>query len=51
MEKLVPGLVDVMSVFQVPRQQTGQRPIDPEGSLYTPRAEGRIYGCGNGKGR
>jgi hypothetical protein len=51
MEKLVPGLVDVMSVFQVPRQQTGQRPIDPAGSLYKPRSEGRIYGCGNGKGR
>jgi short-subunit dehydrogenase len=51
MEKLVPGLVDVMSVFQVPRQQTDQRPIDPAGSLYKPRSEGRIYGCGNGKGR
>lgn len=51
MEKLVPALVDVMSVFQVPRQQSGQRPVNPEGSLYKPRAEGRIYGCGNGKGR
>lgn len=51
MEKLVPGLVDVLSVFQVPRQQTDQRPINPEGSLYQPRSEGRIYGCGNGKGR
>ncbi|MET0982239.1 MAG: SDR family oxidoreductase, partial [Telluria sp.] len=50
MEKLVPGLVDVMSVFQVPRQQTGQRPINPGGSLYAPRSEGRIYGRGN-KGR
>ena len=49
MEKLVPGLVDVMSVFQVPRQQTDQRPIDPAGSLYEPRSEGRIYG--NGRGR
>lgn len=49
MEKLVPGLVDVMSVFQVPRQQTDQRPIDPAGSLYRPRSEGRIYG--NGRAR
>ncbi|QNA90629.1 SDR family NAD(P)-dependent oxidoreductase [Massilia sp. Dwa41.01b] len=51
MEKLMPGVVDVLSVLQVPRQQTDAPARDREGSLYKPKAEGRIYGCGNGKGR
>ena len=51
MEKLVPGLVDVMSVFQVPRQQTDAAPRNPEGSLYRPGSEGRIYGDGGRSGR
>ncbi|MFC4932518.1 SDR family oxidoreductase [Massilia sp. GCM10023247] len=51
MEKLVPGLVDVMSVFQVPRQQTDAAPLNPEGSLYQPGSEGRIYGDGGRSGR
>lgn len=46
MEKLMPGVVDLLSVFQVPRQQTGAAPRDPAGTLYQPGAEGRIYGCG-----
>jgi short-subunit dehydrogenase len=49
MEKLVPGLVDVMSVFQVPRQQTDAPARDREGSLYKPKAEGRIYGSGKAR--
>lgn len=47
--KLFPGVADVLSVFQVPRQQTDQPAQHREGSLYQPRSEGRIYGCGNGK--
>jgi short-subunit dehydrogenase len=46
MEKLLPGVVDVLSVFQVPRQQTDAPPRDPAGTLYKPGSEGRIYGCG-----
>lgn len=46
MEKLIPGVVDVLSVFQVPRQQTGAPPRDPAGTLFRPGSEGRIYGCG-----
>ncbi|MFC5509702.1 SDR family oxidoreductase [Massilia jejuensis] len=46
MEKLMPGVVDLLSVFQVPRQQTGAAPRDPAGTLYRPGAAGRIYGCG-----
>jgi short-subunit dehydrogenase len=49
MEKLVPGLVDVMSVLQVPRQQTNAPARDREGSLYKPKAEGRIYGSGKAR--
>ena len=46
MEKLVPGVVDVLSVFQVPRQQTDAAPRNPAGSLYQAGGEGRIYGSG-----
>jgi short-subunit dehydrogenase len=49
MEKLVPGLVDVMSVLQVPRQQTDEPAREREGSLYKPKAEGRIYGSGRAR--
>jgi short-subunit dehydrogenase len=51
MEKMMPGVVDMLSVLQVPRQQTDQPARNREGSLYQPKAEGRIYGCANGKGR
>ena len=47
--KFLPGVADVLSVFQVPRQQTDQPAQHREGSLYRPCSEGRIYGCGNGK--
>jgi short-subunit dehydrogenase len=46
MGKLMPGVVDLLSVFQVPRQQTDAAPRDPAGTLYRPGAEGRIYGSG-----
>ena len=46
MEKLVPGVVDVLSVFQVPRQQLDEAPRNPAGSLYRAGGEGRIYGSG-----
>lgn len=46
MEKLMPGVVDVLSAFQVPRQQRDVAPRDPAGTLYKPGSEGRIYGCG-----
>ena len=46
MEKLMPGVVDVLSVFQVPRQQTDAAPRDPAGTLYKAGGEGRIYGSG-----
>ncbi|KQQ87236.1 SDR family oxidoreductase [Massilia sp. Leaf139] len=46
MEKLVPGVVDVLSVFQAPRQQTDAAPRDPAGNLYKAHADGRIYGHG-----
>ena len=49
--KFLPGVADVLSVFQVPRQQTDQPAREREGALYRPRSEGRIYGCGNGKAR
>jgi len=42
-------VADVMAAFQVPRQQTGQPVQTREGALYRAGAEGRIYGCGNGK--
>jgi hypothetical protein len=38
-----------MSVFQVPRQQTDAPARDREGSLYKPKAEGRIYGSGKAR--
>ena len=44
MEKIAPGLVDRLSVFQVPRQQQDIPPNNPDGALYTSRASGRIYG-------
>jgi short-subunit dehydrogenase len=46
MEKLMPGVVDVLSVFQVPRQQLDAAPRNPAGNLYQAGAEGRIYGSG-----
>jgi short-subunit dehydrogenase len=46
MEKLMPGVVDVLSVFQVPRQQLDAAPKNPAGALYQAGAEGRIYGSG-----
>jgi len=46
MEKLMPGLVDLLSVFQVPRQQLDAAPRNPAGALYRAGAEGRIYGSG-----
>jgi hypothetical protein len=50
MEKLIPGVVDVLSVFQVPRQQTDVPPRDPAGTLFKPGSEGRIYGHGGKAG-
>lgn len=44
MEKIVPGLTDRLSVFQVPRQQQDAPPRNPDGALYASRANGRIYG-------
>jgi hypothetical protein len=46
MERLMPGLSDQLAVFQVPRQQQDCPPRNPDGSLYTSRADGRIYGPG-----
>ena len=46
MERLMPGVSDRMAVFQVPRQQQDGPPRNPDGSLYTSRADGRIYGPG-----
>jgi NADP-dependent 3-hydroxy acid dehydrogenase YdfG len=46
MEKIAPGLVDRLSVFQVPRQQQDAPPRNPDGALYASRANGRIYGPG-----
>ena len=46
MEKLMPGVVDLLSVFQVPRQQLDAAPRNPAGALYRAGAEGRIYGSG-----
>ena len=46
MEKLLPGVVDVLSVFQAPRQQTDAAPRDPAGTLFKPGSSGRIYGYG-----
>ena len=46
MEKLMPGVVDLLSVFQVPRQQLDAAPKNPAGALYQAGAEGRIYGSG-----
>jgi NADP-dependent 3-hydroxy acid dehydrogenase YdfG len=46
MEKIAPGLVDRLSVFQVPRQQQDVPPRNPDGALYASRANGRIYGPG-----
>ncbi|MCC2958031.1 SDR family NAD(P)-dependent oxidoreductase [Massilia sp. IC2-477] len=46
LEKLVPGVVDRLAVFQVPRQQRDVPPRNPDGALYTSRANGRIYGPG-----
>lgn len=46
MERLMPGVSDRMAVFQVPRQQQDGPPLNPDGSLYTSRADGRIYGPG-----
>jgi short-subunit dehydrogenase len=48
MEKLVPGLVDRLSVIQVPRQQQDIPPRNPDGALYASRANGRIYGPDSG---
>jgi short-subunit dehydrogenase len=44
LEKFVPGLADRLSVFQVPRQQQDIPPRNPDGALYSSRANGRIYG-------
>ena len=44
MEKIVPGLTDRLSVFQVPRQQQDAPPRNPDGALYASGANGRIYG-------
>ncbi|QOY94193.1 SDR family NAD(P)-dependent oxidoreductase [Massilia sp. UMI-21] len=44
MEKIAPGLVDRLAVFQVPRQQRDIPPRNPDGALYASRANGRIYG-------
>ncbi len=46
MSKLAPGLVDRLSVLQVPRQQTGEPAMETEGTLYKPGSTGRIYGRG-----
>lgn len=46
MEKIVPGVVDRLSVFQVPRQQQDIPPRNPDGALYASLANGRIYGPG-----
>jgi short-subunit dehydrogenase len=47
MEKLAPGLVDALSVLQVPRQQRDEPPSDPMGALYRPGGMGVVYGRGN----
>jgi NADP-dependent 3-hydroxy acid dehydrogenase YdfG len=47
LEKLIPGISDKLSVFQVPRQQRDGPPRNPEGSLYTSCSSGRIYGAGD----
>jgi hypothetical protein len=44
LEKFAPSLADRLSVFQVPRQQQDSPPRNPDGALYSSRANGRIYG-------
>lgn len=50
MGKFLPGVVDALSVIQVPRQQTDAAPRNPGGTLFTPGSEGRIYGHGGKPG-
>ena len=46
MERLLPRVSDRVAVSLVPRQQRDCPPRNPDGSLYTSRADGRIYGPG-----
>jgi len=50
MGKFLPGVVDALSVIQVPRQQSDAPPRNPGGTLFTPGSEGRIYGHGGKPG-
>jgi len=46
LEKLAPGLVERLSVLQVPRQQRAEPPFDPAGNLFHAKGGGVIYGRG-----
>lgn len=46
MGKLAPGLVDKLSVLQVPRQQRDEPARDRMGALYRPGGTGMVYGRG-----
>jgi short-subunit dehydrogenase len=46
MRKVTPGLVEKLSVLQVPRQQRDEPPHDPAGNLFQSKGSGVIYGRG-----